>query len=548
MNVVAALFQSRERKGIDVGSTVEEAMEAAAAMRLAAAVEAEEIVAKPETAATAAPADAEAAGVAAAAADAAVVAGAATAVAGAAAAVTGTAVAEGVEKTMPGGKEAPHLALDVTNADPSGTLTMLYTILSYCRKHGSVGERAFIEEVLRPYLTSHDPIRGFTIGPDNSPDLQNFGISIPIVLADGATKPSRTMFSCHIDTCHGYSVPTKQKILVDTQLGHVLLDTKDPLISAMGSTYCLGADNGAGIWVLMQLINARVPGTYMFHRGEESGRIGSMWIARNRPDFLKRFDRSIAFDRKDVFEIITHQSAQRTASDKFGQALADGLNATFADQQYKLSTNGSYTDTYSYASVIPECTNVGVGYHEAHGKSEYLNYEHLWDLAKACLAVKWEELPTDRDPKVVMYGGHGSSRQFHHGYGYGYDDHEYGWIGRSSSSSSSSKSTPSANAEIVGRGKKKKNSRTTSAAPTPSPSPAPAPVVTAPAPAPASQARIGVQSWAAADFENYNPAEIFSVIDGFSQEDLANIICDLVEENIGLYARINYRRRMQTIE
>jgi hypothetical protein len=139
MNVVAALFQSRERKGIDVGSTVEEAMEAAAAMRLAAAVEAEEIVAKPETAATAAPADAEAAGVAAAAADAAVVAGAATAVAGAAAAVTGTAVAEGVEKTMPGGKEAPHLALDVTNADPSGTLTMLYTILSYCRKHGSVG-------------------------------------------------------------------------------------------------------------------------------------------------------------------------------------------------------------------------------------------------------------------------------------------------------------------------------------------------------------------------------------------------------------------------
>ena len=62
---------------------------------------------------------------------------------------------------------------------------------------------------------------------------------------------------------------------------------------------------------------------------------------------------------------------------------------------------GVYTDTAEFIGLIPECTNISVGYKHQHGDREWQDVEFLWKLAGTCVSIQWDLLPTERDPKVT---------------------------------------------------------------------------------------------------------------------------------------------------
>jgi hypothetical protein len=53
---------------------------------------------------------------------------------------------------------------------------------------------------------------------------------------------------------------------------------------------------------------------------------------------------------------------------------------------------GATTDVFHYREIIPECTNVSVGYHFAHSPKEWLDLVYLEKIAGACAKVQWEKL------------------------------------------------------------------------------------------------------------------------------------------------------------
>jgi len=217
---------------------------------------------------------------------------------------------------------------------------------------------------------------------------------LPVSLIDAAgniyvdlrTTPShRTMFTSHTDSVH--SSGGVNKVHVDGKFWR----------ATQGSA--LGADDGSGIAIMCHMIEAGVPGLYVFFRGEERGGVGSSWAAKELPHVFEDLDRAVAFDRAGYYDIITHQSGGRCCSEEFAQALANQLSTEAS--WYLPSSHGVYTDTAEFTSMIPECTNVSVGYKNQHGDMEEQDVEFLWELAQLCTAVDWDNLPTKRDPKVV---------------------------------------------------------------------------------------------------------------------------------------------------
>lgn len=202
---------------------------------------------------------------------------------------------------------------------------------------------------------------------------------------------SRTLFSSHTDTVHRTGGP--QNVMIDLEDSKLITD----------SGQCLGSDDGTGIWLMWELIKAGVPGLYIFHRAEEVGGQGSSYIANNHPELLEKYDRAIAFDRKDDWSIITHQGGSRCCSDAFGRDLAQKLN-----MGHRLDTGGSFTDTANYDGIIPECTNLSVGYHNAHSGRENQEIPYLLDFRDALINIDWENLVTERDPTIPDYSYGGS--------------------------------------------------------------------------------------------------------------------------------------------
>ena len=194
-----------------------------------------------------------------------------------------------------------------------------------------------------------------------------------------------TMFSCHTDTMHREGGP--QKIVVDAEVGLVFKDDNvEPL----------GADDTTGIYILKCMIEEGIPGLYIFHRCEEVGGLGSKWLRKNRPDLLEGIDRAIAFDRRGDDSVITHQGGTRCCSDVFAESLALLLGGN-----YKPDDTGLFTDTANYDDIVPECTNLSVGYENEHTPSEVQCLETLDKILGRALAIDWSTLPTVRDPAVV---------------------------------------------------------------------------------------------------------------------------------------------------
>lgn len=195
---------------------------------------------------------------------------------------------------------------------------------------------------------------------------------------------NRTLFVAHVDTVHRDEGINKIR--------------KTPTYwHADGAQ--LGADDGAGVAMLMHLIDSGVPAYYIFTQGEECGGIGAKFVADNFQDLLGEFDRAIAFDRKNIDSVITHQGYGRCCSDEFGMALAQALNED--DRlMYATDDTGVYTDTAEFTDIIPECTNVSVGYFSEHTLNECLDIVHFETLAEQVVKIDWDSLPTTRDPSV----------------------------------------------------------------------------------------------------------------------------------------------------
>lgn len=228
-----------------------------------------------------------------------------------------------------------------------------------------------------------------------------------------------TMFSCHIDMVFSKTdfdeLPKKLDLFVsqdqngsDAEFiwGGVIDSYKDNVYSYTPTT--LGADDKAGIFLLLHLICAKVPGLYIFHIGEEIGGIGSLDIKLRKPGLVKNIKRAIAFDRMDYTDIINRQRGSICCSNAFVTALAEQLNDLVVSP-YKLPTRyksatGTFTDTANYVELIPECTNISVGYENQHSAAECLDTFWLETvLLPAVLKIDWEALPTERSVSKPIY-------------------------------------------------------------------------------------------------------------------------------------------------
>jgi hypothetical protein len=207
---------------------------------------------------------------------------------------------------------------------------------------------------------------------------------------------SDVMFTSHLDTATSALTP----------INHVL----DGNVVKTDGKSILGADDKAGVTIMLYMIENKVPGLYYFFLGEEVGCIGSKKLAeQHKIEKIPNINKVISFDRRGTNSVITYQASSRCCSDKFGEALATELNNSEASFKYLTDPTGIYTDSAQFVKIYPECTNISVGYYQEHTFSERQDLEHLEKLAKACLKVDWTSLPVERDPSKVEYRDYYSS-------------------------------------------------------------------------------------------------------------------------------------------
>ena len=288
---------------------------------------------------------------------------------------------------------------EVKNINISGeSIAPLYEILSTMRPAGTETEKKMIRKFIDPLGAKID-------------DYGNRIVQIP--LADGT--PSKTLFSCHTDTVH--SKEGTQKLFLDLAAQEIFVDDSD----------CLGADDGTGIYIMIRMITAKVPGTYIFHREEEIGGKGSAHIKDKHGDWLKQFDRAIAFDRKGTEDIIIAQSAGIMASEKFSEELAKRLNTN--GLKFTDSKGGTFTDTANYCRHIGECINLSVGYDRQHTSFETQSISFLQKLIPRLLLINWETLPTERkpgEPEPKYKNNYGWETDYGRNRAGGYNNQSYG--------------------------------------------------------------------------------------------------------------------------
>lgn len=195
-----------------------------------------------------------------------------------------------------------------------------------------------------------------------------------------------TMFTCHLDTAD-----RKQE-----KVRHII---DGNIIRTDGNTI-LGADDKAGMTVMLYMIEKQIPGLYYFFIGEERGCVGSSRLSRvwtTKPE-SKYITKCISFDRRGTDSVITEQLYGVCCSLEFAKDLSNKLNLAEKSFNYKPDPTGIYTDSAQFTSLIPECTNISVGYYNEHSSSERQDIVHLEKLCEAVCKIDWESLPIVKNP------------------------------------------------------------------------------------------------------------------------------------------------------
>jgi hypothetical protein len=197
---------------------------------------------------------------------------------------------------------------------------------------------------------------------------------------------SDVMFTSHLDTA-SYK---KSKINLFTYK-----EGDDDIICTDNKTI-LGADDKAGVAVMLYMITHNVPGVYYFFMGEERGCIGSSSVVSNLDSFkfLKNIKKVVSFDRRNYNSVITVQMGGECCSNEFADALAAELNKN--GMSMKKDPTGIFTDSACFMDDMPEITNISVGYFNEHQDSEIQNISFLERLAEASVKVDWASLPVRR--------------------------------------------------------------------------------------------------------------------------------------------------------
>lgn len=251
--------------------------------------------------------------------------------------------------------------------------TALMDILSYNRAGRSGGEKTVIEK----YIEALDGVA--------RDDYGNYWLEVRKPNGERAAS----LFTAHTDTVH---------TVMDEP--HFKLAIRDGILRRRDGGV-LGADDGTGVWILLNMIAQRVPGIYAFFRDEESGGKGSSYAATHQVVDLSHIKRCVSFDRKATSHVITHQSRGRCCSDAFANALAAALNGTGFGFAFQPNDGGTFTDSANFMDAIPECTNLSVGYYDQHLSTECQDLTFASRLALAVARIDWEALPTERDPKAI---------------------------------------------------------------------------------------------------------------------------------------------------
>ena len=233
---------------------------------------------------------------------------------------------------------------------------------------------------------------------------------------------SDTMFTSHLDTIdrgptewdnkRWDSAAGKYIIIDETKVSD---DSGKPIkhvfegdfVKTDGKTN-LGADDKSGVTIMLNLMSEGVPGLYYFFMGEESGCVGSSSLSRVydtkvTEGKLPKVVRCISFDRKGYDSVITRQMGSTCCSDDFAKELASKINEY--GFWYKPDDGGVYTDSAEFIDVIPECTNLSVGYFSEHTTTEKQDIEFLELLAVVLTKIDWDSLKVVRDITNITYKG-----------------------------------------------------------------------------------------------------------------------------------------------
>lgn len=259
----------------------------------------------------------------------------------------------------------------------------LLNMLTYKRKEGSVGQQLFNKRFIQPIMGKPDVHGNYLC------EVLHGG---KVISLDNAAKvlPNSIAFMAHHDTVH--MSDGLQKVFYDPHTHSAFVDGKE----------CLGADCTTGVWLILEMIKAKVPGLYIVHTGEECGGIGSSAIVKDKPLWMENTIAAISFDRYGTNSIITHQMGLRTCSESFSSDLESILNLNL-----KSDSGGVYTDSYEYADDISECTNISVGYYNQHTSKEYQDVDFALKLRDALIKADWSKLKPYRDPTVMEYDDYG---------------------------------------------------------------------------------------------------------------------------------------------
>ena len=245
----------------------------------------------------------------------------------------------------------------------------LLDILKYTRCHGSSTEAMFINNFLIPKINN----LGY------QPSMDGVG-NIWVEVAPKGEAPY--LFVAHIDTCHRGEGLIKP--IVEGNM--IRMNPKDV------DKACLGADDGVGIYANLKMIEAGIPATYLFTRGEEKGGIGAQFIADKTPHKLEGFLMSVEVDRAGTDEIIVSQAGGGCASESFGDKLGELLG-----MGHKSSHLGVYTDVAEFGDSIPENVNIAAGYWRQHTVKETVDTDYVDRLVEKLIQVDWSSLPIKRN-------------------------------------------------------------------------------------------------------------------------------------------------------
>ena len=271
----------------------------------------------------------------------------------------------------------------------------LIEMLRYKRPEGSVTQRLFCEKFIEPDFGDPDP----------------YGNYIKIVNHPNGNLPN-ICFTAHHDTVHS-----------DDGMQHVVVNG-DTAYSVDSS--CLGADCTTGVWLILGMVQANVPGIYVIHSGEEIGCVGSSSMIKDHLTditnyyWLAHTKAVISFDRKGEESIITHQMGSRTASDEFAISLADAIGLPM-----RPDNTGAYTDSNEYVEVVGECTNISVGYLNQHTRKETQDIFFAYYLLEHLIEADWSKLVFKREPGEYDPDDYRSWTSHSKSYGY-YDDDRWG--------------------------------------------------------------------------------------------------------------------------